>query len=656
MAMDRITEEIAHFAGLFDLVAEAAKLRVDYEAFRVGSEAPVLTPVREMPFSGVADPMPKAVQVGLSDRIRSEETSPLPLPDGMATTVAPEDAPVLASSRDEIGLPLPVPPGGGEGGAIGGMTDIPPNSIVMAVRQINHLSDDDVLIFDGSAQFIDPLRLSDLDEMVQSLSPVAPWDWHQSSGDAAGAAKQLVTALEALRAPEIESADITLVRGQEAQGTFADGVAVDEAPALKGLMPAFLKPQDDAEAEAEASDGVTDDAPGPFAVEPGHHIVSGGNRAINEAVLKSVWVDAPVIAVAEDVVRLDVISQVTLRIESAILPAQACAGASNAINVARLEQTLAGPPGEDAMQTAGGTDDGLPLIWNVTRVEGDLMLVNWVQQHIFVSDNDRIEVKFTGAATFIGTGENLVFNESLILNLGFHYDLILIGGSLVTLNQISQVNVLLDQDVVTGCVPGGAGLQAGDNLQANTAAILTIGKDCLSDLSDDFDAALGELAEGAETIPATVAQDALFSGIEALNVLYISGDLIQANVINQSNYLGDSDQIHFIKDMISTADGAEVTVTTGSNAQINAASVIVLGLDSTVMAGGAAYTDAVIYQAELIEDDAPPTGVQISGLVSEAVVFLAEDMIDSPAGQDDCPGFHVADGSGAADVMQTMLT
>jgi hypothetical protein len=249
-----------------------------------------------------------------------------------------------------------------------------------------------------------------------------------------------------------------------------------------------------------------------------------------------------------------------------------------------------------------------------------------------------------------------VFNEMLSLNLGFQYDLILIGGSLVTLNQITQVNVLLDQDWVTGDVPAGAKMHAGDNLQANSAAILTTGKDTIADKSDKFDQALSDLEDGAGTIPASLAMDVVFAGQAALNVLYIAGDLVQTNVIEQLNYLGDSDQIHFIKDMFSTANGAEVTVTSGSNAQINAATVISVGLDSIVMAGGEAYSDALIYQAELIDDSAPPVGVQIGGLATEAVAFLVDGMIDPASSDDGSSGFHVADGPSAVDVMQTMLT
>jgi hypothetical protein len=662
MALDRISEEIAHFAGLFHLETEAAKLRLEYQAFRAITDAPELDPLKEDPFAGEFDLKLRDLKTGLAHPDQAPPSAPPSAPKLSAlppqgpetrsqTTEPPQntkqDFPALSMTSISISGP---------------MIEIMPNSIVMAVEQTAFLVDNDFLIFDGSAVFTDPALfltlLQDLGELAQTLSLISPSIWGPDTGNILDAAKQMAEAMAEAEVPEVEGLNAVILRGDDAEGIFINGERVDEIPTIKDLLPEFLKAKAE-EAEATEtpvkSDGATDYDPGPFAVDPGHHVVTGGNRVINETVLKSVWVDAPVIAVAQDVLRLDIISQVNLRVEAADLVDQTAPAPSTSLNIAQLEQTSSVAMGKDIGKTGENQDDGLPKFWNVTRLDGDLMLMNWVQQHIFATDYDRVEVQFSGAATYIGTGENLVFNETLILNLGFHYDLIMIGGSMVTLNQINQVNVLLDQDKVTGDVPAGAALHAGDNLQVNTAAIMTTGKDSLSDKPDHFSKALSELAGGAKTISADVAQDPLFAGNDALNVLYISGDLIQTSVIEQFNYLGDSDQIHFIKDMFSTAAGAEVTVTSGSNAQINAATIVSEGLDSTVMAGGEAYSDALIYQAELIDDCAPPAGVQMDKLANEAVAFLVDDMI-APAPSDDCgPGIEIHDSPGTVDVMQTML-
>ena len=668
MALDRISEEIAHFVGLFHLESEAAKLRLEYQAFRVKADAPALDPLKDDPYAGEHDLKLRDLKVQLK---HPDKAPPSDRPDSpknsMAAQEIPDTPPQVPQPEELVAPEAPALPMISIS-VNSPMIEILPNSIVMSIAQTAFLTDNDLLRFDGSATFTDPALfltlLQDLGELAQTLSLIDPWLWSPDDGSILEAAKQMAESVAATEIPQIEGLDAVILRGEEAEGLFVNGERVEEAPEIADLLPAFLQSKaEEAEAEtatddAAQSDGVTDYDPGPFAVDPGHHVVSGGNRVINETVLKSVWVDAPVIAVAQDVLRLDVISQVNLRVEASDVAAQAGQAVhapSKSLNIAQLEQTSSVATGDDAQTMAENQDAGLPSFWNVTRLEGDLMLMNWVQQHIFTTDYDRVEVKFSGAATYIGTGENLVFNETLILNLGFHYDLIMVGGSMVTLNQINQVNVLLDQDSITGDVPEGATLHTGDNLQLNTAAIMTTGKDSLSDKPDHFAEALNDLANGAKTISADVAQDAMFAGNQALNVLYISGDLIQTSVIEQLNYLGDSDQIHFIQDMFSSAEGAEVTVTAGSNAQINAASIMSEGLDSTVMAGGETYSDALIYQAELIDDCAPPAGVQMDKLATEAVAFLVDDMI-GPASADDCgPGIQIDDSPGSVDVMQTML-
>jgi hypothetical protein len=665
MALDRISEEISHFIGLFHLEIEAAKLRLDYQSFRVQRDAPELDPLNEDPFSGKSVLTKGDVKTGLKYTPPPAETAvAAPPPIAAVLPQGPEAFPdKLQVDPDQVTIPEQ-----GFGGVIivGPSFEIFPNSIILMIKQTAFLSDNDLLIFDGSGDFTDPALfltlLMELAEIAHTLSLIDPWIWSPKDGSVYDSVKKMFDALSEVDLPKGDGIEATLLRGDEAEGIFIDGQKVDELPLVKDLLPKFLQPEDEDEddqldliANDHPSDGITHYDPGPFAVDPGHHVVTGGNRVINEAVLKSVWVDAPVIAVSQNVLRLDVISQVNVRMDAVQLPDQAPPAPSTSMNVAQMETTSAliqDDTGNDGMTQA---KDGLPSFWNVTRLEGDLMLMNWVQQHIFVSDYDRIEVTFSGAATYIGTGENTVFNETLILNLGFHYDLIMIGGSMITLNQISQINVMLDQDKITGEVPAGATLHAGDNLQLNMATIATTGVDSQIEKKDHFEKALNDLKAGGTTLSSDVAKDDLFAGKEMLSVLYIDGDLIQTNVIEQINYLGDSDQIHFIQDMFSTAAGADVTVTSGSNAQINAAKILSTGLDSTVMAGGETYSDALIYQAGLIDDGAAPTGVQMGPLANEAVAFLVDDMIPPASSEEIGAPTQTDDNPGAVDIMQTML-
>ena len=663
MALDRISEEIAHFIGLFHLETEAAKLRIEYQSFRLARDSPELDPLYEDLFYGHTTLPESEVKTGLKNPKAYAETG---ISGG--TIIAAQTQKTLYEfpeiyhpGQEQTLTPMPW---FGSILVTAPTFEILPNSIVLMVKQTAFLSDNDLLTFDGSASFTDPAlllaQLIELGGFARSLSLVDPWVWKPEDGSVYVSALQMMFELDAAELPGNDGLDAVLLRGDAAEGIFIDGQQAEEMPVIKDLMPQFLQPK---EAEEDATitardhppDGITQYDPAPFGVDPGHHVVTGGNRVVNETVLKAVWVDAPVIAVSQNVLRLDVISQVNLRMEAAFLPDQAGAAASLSLNVAQLENYSSWA--HDEAQTDGqtGGSGSLPAFWNVTRLESDLVMMNWVQQHIFVSDYDRVEVMFSGAATYIGTGENTVFNETLILNLGFHYDLIMVGGDMVTLNQISQINVMLDQDVVTGAVPDGANLHVGDNLQLNMATIATTGIDSQVAQKDHFAKALDDLKAGGKTLSADVARDNIFAGKDMLSVLYIDGDLIQTNVIEQINYLGDSDQIHFIKDMFSTAAGPDVTVTSGSNAQINAAKIISDGMDSIVMAGGEVYSDALIYQVGLIDDGAAPTGVQLGALANEAVAFLADDMIP-PAPEHDFGTVSPSEGSPVpVDIMQTML-
>jgi hypothetical protein len=177
-------------------------------------------------------------------------------------------------------------------------------------------------------------------------------------------------------------------------------------------------------------------------------------------------------------------------------------------------------------------------------------------------------------------------------------------------------------------------------------------------MAQAFADALRDMAEGATKLSAEVAQDALFTGFETLRALYIEGDLTQINLIDQVNYLGDQDQVRLAADALAEAlQGASVAIAAGANALANLATIKTAGLDTTIMAQGAVYEDAVLYQAGLIDTEAPPTGVSLSALASEAVAFLADDMLGSDLAKA-LEGAGAVDDSSSVgtplDVMQTM--
>ena len=227
---------------------------------------------------------------------------------------------------------------------------------------------------------------------------------------------------------------------------------------------------------------------------------------------------------------------------------------------------------------------------------------------------------------------------------------------MISMNWVSQVNVMLDNDTLSCNGAGAVELNGSDNLLYNGATINTTGVDSYGEMSDHFAAAGNSFAEGGNGLSSAVARDSVFEGTELLRVLYIEGDLTTINWVDQTNVLGDSDQVHLAMENVEEATGVAATVTAGSNATINLASINEYGVDSQVSVGGDVYDDALLYQAELIDTNAAPTGVDLPALTSEAVVFLADSMIGAESdGDPDLPiAATTPENVETPDIMQAM--
>ncbi|TJW70154.1 MAG: type I secretion protein, partial [Mesorhizobium sp.] len=100
------------------------------------------------------------------------------------------------------------------------------------------------------------------------------------------------------------------------------------------------------------------------------------------------------------------------------------------------------PSAEAAASQAKQGD--FPKHWVVTEVEGDLLIMNWIQQYAFMMDNDVSVLSSSGVKTLVTAGANTAANEISLDELGFNYDLIVVGGNIYDANIIHQLNVLLD--------------------------------------------------------------------------------------------------------------------------------------------------------------------------------------------------------------------
>lgn len=660
--LDSTTEKISHFIGHLHLVAEEMRMREKYDQFRhekakmdeLKHHEPKPNTIPQYDLGGYDPGLNWTPEAQAIAKIAAR--APMPPPDDLvappppaAFPVQPPSAPPFFHADAKVAAALP--------------ELLPPGSVATATVQALVLEDNDVFGDISDAGFALPEsyapQLDALVAVANSLSaiqipgPEADGSW----GEVADALKAQVEA-----AASAGGDGAFVVAGDAASGIFVngqpvDGEAEDAMPVLKDLMPQFLREDD------EEEDGEDEDAPDPMEGVPGHddsdlpdieghQVVAGANTAINQAHVTAAWIDAEVIAVKGDAFQLAVVSQVNvLSDQDALDPLAPPQLPSTLINAARIERTSS-ETGED-----GAADPGpMPSGWIVTRIEGDLICYNWVQQTTYVTDHDRA-VFTTGASnSYVALGANELLNTALIAELGAQFDLILVGGSYYDISVLQQINVLLDDDLVIG----DCDVSGGDNLLFNSGSIEATGIDCFGTIGDDYMGAIDSVVDGAGSMPAFLAKDGHLQGAEVLRVLYISGDLVKMNLVKQVNIVGDADQIVIPPGALGTGDAGTIDVIAGSNALANVAAIRDLGVDSKIMAGGQIYTDALIHQAGFVDMDAVPTGVHLPpGLANEAVAFLADDMLGSAGGATDADGHHVGpppmDG-GSLDVMQSVLS
>lgn len=678
MSLDQTTESIAHFIGLFHLAENEARLRTDYYEFKLKQK---LAEAGEFEFKPVLNKAP--FELGKFNP--HSQYTPTPEPPAQVAGNGSLALPALTVPLDGTGAigpdgPVPIDTGAAVNFIMGSVTILPfiplPSSVITVTIQTIHLDDNDV-IGDVDAAGFQPLDglYAALEAAIELAETLQPWTTDGLIAellDDAGNVLPFLDMINAVEDPEIEGLNIAIIEDEDTEGVYVNGELVDEVPELDDHLPAFIKAKRDKLNDDEDEDqpaGVAKDQvildtgndAWPTPVNSEHNVSAGANEAHNHAAIHTSWIDAGVIAVAGDVINLNAVSQVNVLYDTDqyhdTLQNDPSAP-SQAQNIASTQIDNRDVP--DGFEIEASTSTDLPSNWHVVRLEGDVTVTNYLQQHTFVMDSDRLDLTFSANSTSIVTGENLTYNLGAAADFGQGYDLIFVGGTMLSLNVVNQTNVLLDNDQFYGSGMDDAAVSGHDNLLRNEASIHQEGIDTQVDMLDDFKTALDDLQQGVDDLSAAVAQSAYFEGLDQLRVLYIDGDLTQMNVVDQVNYLGDMDQVHMALDSVQSAlDDIPVAITTGSNLLTNTASITQTGFDSDVMAGGDYYNDALLYQADLIDTDANPAGVGMTGLTNEAVAFLADDMIADAVNESlEAAGItnDAHTGGTALDVMQTMTT
>lgn len=623
MAYDLTTEAIAHFIGDFDQIMEDPRSRTTHEAF--DGEQP------DYPDAGGLHNVTIRVSVahdviGFDPGI-AYSLQILPLPGRFVPVSVYLDW-GSGPGFPPLGLPLDQSPltfmiGGAFGQGVLGFVPSPPSSFATIIFQQNMLSDSDSIFGLEGPDLVDPdaqaLALHWLTQAAEQLAGPPVPEVPDSGSDIAVTARQIHDQATGFKAGHADGATVHVLTGADVAGTHVNGVTTDDAPQLDAALPDHSQPEDE--------DG------------PQHKVITGGNTIVNQAHITMSLTDAPVIAVMGNSLSMTSISQVNVISDLDTIDGMARQTGPNdntMTNVATALSLSARPEAEPTGTDDEDPDDSptFPGISGVVRISGDVVNLNQLQQHNYIVDNDIVSMELSASRTFIQSGENLLVNAVSLAEFTYLYDLIVVAGDIINVSIINQMNVLLDDDFLTYPADEAWTVTGSHNVLWNEATIRTIGQDSHLEMPSIFEALGNSLSDGSDNIPSKVISLDAFEGISALNVLYIEGDLISLQIIDQFNLVADSDQVN-----LATAQPAvgEMSVVTGANALANIASISEYGSDSSVYTKGDIYSDALMHQAGLIvTDENQLIGQGEGGLVTEAVVFLM-DTPAQPPGEDGGP-------------------
>lgn len=648
MALDSITETIAHFAGLFELTTEQARLREQYEEFTAMR--------RKAELEELEDPI--SINIRSDLELAPGDYKPLPFKFNAPEAVLPlppaPSGPISETAIYIEGVPGPtrfVPDSAiGTGPSVTSELIIlrpemePLGSAITFTLQTLFLRDNDTV---GEGDFRDAEALmaagEEMLDTALSLHAVASPSFGLAEYKSVDAVEALAEQMLNPMNSEVEGITIHQFHGDDALGVIVNGEYMDEAPVWTELLPAFHQPEEEDEAETELAEQLPDewDQSKDPDFDDGHTVITGGNLAINAVSATVGWVDAPYIAVGGQAISLTMISQVALVSDWD----QGQPGAESGTNVVQSSEIVVEANAPQWLEDSEGSAEQ-PDFLTVDWVHGDLVVANFIKQVIDATDIDHIQAEISAASTLYAMGDNEMFNVTDIIQLGSFYDLVMIEGNMISVDMLFQTNGLMDDDVMTGATPGDVEAED-ENLVMNDVSITTVGEDVHEDLGDTLSDAMSLQEMDMEALEDALLNDPMFAGMEQMRVLKIDGDLLQINIIEQVNMMLDQDDID-----LSGPNAGQTEVVAGSNAMLNAADLTKLGVDSVVMSEGGAYSDLLLHQASLID---MPDSEEISELTNEAIAVLMEEASEGKMGNPNGPQLTPAEELSTEDGLQSML-
>ena len=671
MHIDKISDMIAHFIGMFDTVVEEARLRSNY------SEGPAHSEPGRLPEDEAARLLDKNYDVPLEDydpgvKYRSGYYD--------FDYMRPHFARAVEYDMQQLANAIPVDISGAHFRFPGRLSfderelvvHTGPGSVAGHLTQVNILQDDDYLnMTDGPNVARDTTFVTARTvEFYNEAAVFTPFSTFQrtDSYDALQAlAKSAHDYIEHARDNDVTSlgtgADQDFVlAGNDINGLYINGAVAYDKPTLDDFMPdrGIAKP---AEAPEKSDVSLHEDSPAGNSLD----IAAGANVVANIATLVNTGVMTSVTAVMGDYHQIDAITQAYIYSDrdeiSSVFTHSEDQAATAAYNIASFQRSVY-PGAENAAADSheSGEPPIFPTAWRVSVLEGDVSFVHWIEQYQFISDNDTMTVTTSGASVSLLTGGNAALNIANFLGIGMQYDLIIVGGNVLDMNLISQIAVLYDNDWARANpdAPGGATIQSGNNLLWNDASIHNVGSnDRFETMPDYMHQTVNAINERDPNMPDALAHDANFAGYQGLNVLYITGNLYDVSIIKQVSVLGDSDDVtQAAAKVLENNDNATVHIDTGSNAVVNIAQIVDYdSFGSTTYVAGGVYSDAILIQGGIIENDtSQPT--QHGQLANEVIAFLHDDPATIQNESDGViNGGHDLSWSNAhpSDVMQTVV-
>ena len=680
--MDKTTDAIAHFIGLFATALDEARLRGEYEEFWVDVATDDATP--PFPDVNITVNAPHAF-IGFDPHV---PYTPLGwelygLRSFLGTIdFPPTKVPEVWFSRAQYQRVDETQPF-----MIGGLSfsqhlEIePPGSVAALINQHIRLSDNDYtslgdhgLIFRSAA---DVNRVEALMGAAAGLFPFADFEMPGSVDEFVTFIRTASEQLDSSPETHHADADVFVLKGKTIDQIYVDGERVGEVPAYEDYRPReAVEPEiGDTTLQSFRSGGQPGNSsgePGSFAsasslsgqglnaIDASVDLETGGNTLVNSVTLTNNWLASRVIATVGDHFEVNAIIQINAwqdvdaigaAIDNWMLDTDDPTLGLNIANFARMD-----PSSEsDAINTGS-----FPKTWAITEIEGDLIILNWIEQFTFMLDNDISILSAFGAKAMVSTGDNSAFNGVSIEEIGWYYDLIVVGGSIYDANLIHQMNILFDDDLI-GAVEkfgttGEGTVSTSGNLLWNQASLVNIGgADRFDSLPDHYRKAAENLQAGQKRLPDGILEDSGFTDLGMLRVLYIKGDFLNLQYVKQTNVLGDSDHVALAMGDLAAGVGADWTISTGANTLVNFASIVDVDATGKTYVGGERYSDEILIQAELISSDPLLGARDPDALVNEAIVFLNDDMIASNDGVQ--TGFYDSPTANASqgDVMQSML-